>query len=115
MDIQKGYARVELKERRAIRNHLDSIHAIALANLGEFASGLALISLFDDNIMGIPVDIHIQFFKKARGHLFAESTTRMPEFMEETEHWVMAEIKNTDNELVSRTEVKWKLRYRQQE
>ena len=110
--LSKGYCRIELNDRRAIRNHLNSIHAIALTNLGEFTSGLALLSLFTDNLRGIPVDIHIEFLKKARGKLVAECTTDIADFTTEILHTVTAEIRDQEGDIVARTRVMWKLAYK---
>ncbi|MCW8936172.1 MAG: DUF4442 domain-containing protein [Gammaproteobacteria bacterium] len=112
IDLNRGYARIELKDRRAIRNHLNSIHAIALTNLGEFTSGLALISVFKENMRGIPIEIKINFIKKARGTLTAECTTQLPDFDDQLEHTVVAIIKDIDNDEVARIKVVWKLGFK---
>ncbi len=112
VEMRKGYVRIELKDRRGVRNHLNSIHAIALTNLGEFTSGLALISLFSENMRGIPVNISINFLKKARGKLIAECTTTLPVFNEHTEHTVIAIIKDQAGDEVANVIVTWKLGYK---
>ena len=112
VELREGYARLELKDRRGIRNHLNSIHAIALTNLGEFTSGLALISLFSENMRGIPVAININFVKKARGTLIAECSTDLPALCDDIEHTVMAVISNADNEEVANVKVVWKLGFK---
>jgi len=112
LELNRGYARLQLKDRRGVRNHLDSIHAIALTNLGEFSSGLALLSLFTDDMRGIPVEIKINFIKKARGTLTADCTTQLPDFKNELEHTVVAIIKDSTADEVATVNVIWKLGYR---
>ena len=95
--IEPGFAVGELSDRRMIRNHLGSIHAIALTNFGELVSGLALLSCLPDGVRGIPTDIHIQFFKKARGKLVTECRMTRPE------------ISDSDGDVVASIRVVWRL------
>lgn len=45
--LTPGAARVVAPFRRSNRNHLGTVHACALATIGEFAAGLALLGAFD--------------------------------------------------------------------
>lgn len=108
-----GHLRISLKDRRKVRNHLNSIHALALANLGEFTSGLALLSSLPANVRGIPVNISTDYFKKARGTLTAESTVAPPEVKTDMEFKVKADIKDKQGDIVATTTVCWKLGLRE--
>ena len=107
--LEKGYAEISLKDMRRNRNHLNSVHAIALCNLGEFTSGLAVLTSLDENVRGIVRHISVGFIKKARGELRAVCKCKVPEINEDQEFTVFAEIFDQNNDLVSRVDVLWQL------
>lgn len=108
-ELRPGYTKIELRDSRRIRNHLNSIHALALANLGELTSGLALLSDLPANTRGIPTKITTEYFKKARGKLVAESNSALTEINNGMNHTVSANIIDQQGDVVARTVVNWRL------
>ena len=112
-DLSPGYARVSLSERRRIRNHLHSIHAIALINLGEIATGLAVLSTISANMRGIVLDIHADYLKKARGKLTATASFQLPSTLgEDTACEVAADLRDQTGETVTRVRATWLIGYK---
>lgn len=108
--LEPGHVVVELKDRKSIRNHLNCIHAIALANLGELSSGLAMIAAVPSDIRAIVVNLEIEYLKKARGKLIAEGKATPPETITESVSSVaISEIKDAENDIVARVTVHWLL------
>jgi acyl-coenzyme A thioesterase PaaI-like protein len=109
LELDAGYARLRLEDRREIRNHLGCIHAIALVNFLEETTGLAMISRFSKGLRGIVTRIEIDYVKKARGTLAAEC--RVPEVDPDVggEYTAEAEIKDARGDVVARGRAHWRV------
>ncbi len=110
LTLGDGKVTIAMNDRRAVRNHLKSIHAIALANLGELASGMAMFSKIPNSTRAIVVDLDIKYLKKARGRLIATGTANPPDVVSEpTRSIVEAEIKDSSGDIVATINVHWLL------
>ncbi|MDE0897780.1 MAG: hotdog fold domain-containing protein [Longimicrobiales bacterium] len=107
--FEPGEVRITLADRRKVRNHLRSFHAIALANLGELSTGLALLGAMGEDIRGILTGLDVTYRKKARGPLEAHVEIEIPEVTESIEHTVVADIRDAAGDVVATVAARWRL------
>jgi acyl-coenzyme A thioesterase PaaI-like protein len=105
---------VTFEDRPWLRNPFGSIHAIALANLGELTSGLCLISAMQHlPLKGIPVRIDTMYLRKARGTITGECTISLKALTDAksaAEFVVETILSDTQGAVVAKTSVTWSLR-----
>ena len=107
--VEPGYARVEIQDRRAIRNHLSSIHAIAIANVGELSGGLAMTATLPPDVRSILTALKVEFRKKARGKLIAECRCVVPPVTESINYDVESNVFDQSGDIVAVVTATWKL------
>lgn len=63
-----------MSKRRAVTNHIGTVHAIAMCNLAELAAGtLAEVSI-PDSMRWLPKGMQVEYLKKAQGDVRAIAT-----------------------------------------
>lgn len=109
VSLEPGRSTVVLRDRRGVRNHLRSVHAVALANLAELCSGSAMLTALPPGVRGIVTHLEIEYLKKARGTLTATSQVEVPAIDRPTVVCPEAHILDESGELVAKARVTWRV------
>ncbi len=70
-EIRSNYIKVSMKKRRKVHNHLETVHAIAMCNLCEFAGGICMEASIPRHRRWIPVGMQVKYLRKAKTDLTA--------------------------------------------
>ena len=111
VELEAGKVKIKLPDTRKIRNHLSSIHAVALMNLGELTTGITLYSALPKGFLGILTHLEIDYHKKARGTLSTELSLTADQklFVDGEIKTIYFSIKNQKGEEVSSGKALWKV------
>ena len=109
LELSPGLVKIEIRDIRAVRNHLKSVHAIALTNIGEAVTGLAMTISLPDDKRAILTEINTRYLKKARGTLTAVCRFELPPDFLSGELVVESQTENSQGEIVALTRAHWKV------
>lgn len=104
--LRAGYCETQMHDRRGVRNHLDSIHAIALANLAEMCGNTALAYSLPDDARFIVSGMSIDYKKKARGTITAIAEPPIPRTSARTQYDVPVSLRDSSGEEVAHVTIK---------
>lgn len=109
-ELEPGHARVVMKDRRRLRNHLRSLHAVALTNLAELTGNLALMSRQPaKGARWIITGFDSDYVKKARGPITAQCAVEPLDWSQAQPLQGRVELRDTSGDLVMVARPRWKL------
>jgi acyl-coenzyme A thioesterase PaaI-like protein len=71
--LGEGRVEVRMRKRRAVTNHIGTVHAIAMANLCEVAAGTMMEALLEASMRWIPRGMTIRYLAKANSGVVAKA------------------------------------------
>lgn len=108
--LEPGHCILLLRDRRGVRNHLRSIHAVAITNAGELASGLAMTTGLPAGTRAIVTRLSTEYLKKARGTIVVECRVAdPPRPAAPMEVQVEATLTDRAGDLVARVQATWRV------
>src|SRR3546814_8802149 len=69
--LEQGRCVASLRHRRAVTNHIGTVHAIALCNLAELTGGLAIDASLPPAMLRIPKGMTVEIMLQANGQMRA--------------------------------------------
>jgi uncharacterized protein (TIGR00369 family) len=102
VELGPGFSRVTMRDRRAVRQHLGSVHAIALANLAELTGNVAVAYTLPDDARFIVAGMSLEYLKKARGTLTGACDLPPLSGSERREIEVAVQIRDAGGDVVTR-------------
>ena len=98
--LEPGYAKVTIRNRRAVQNHLKTVHAIAMCNMAELAGGMMTDISIPKGGRWIPSGMTVKYVKKAKTDLTAIADGRSIDWNTEGDIVVPVKVTDTGGEVV---------------
>lgn len=109
--LKPGLCQVHMKKRRAVQNHLQTVHAIAMCNMAELSAGLMMDVSVPKGARWIPAGMEVQYLKKAKSHLTAVADGEAIDWKTQGDVIVPVRVTDTDNQLVFSAQVRMNIKH----
>ncbi len=103
IELRPGYCKLAIKNRRKVRNHIGTVHAIAMCNMAELAGGTMTDVTIPSTHRWIPKGMTVEYLAKAETDLHAIAIINsIPKFEESSELPVTVNVVDTIGQNVFR-------------
>jgi acyl-coenzyme A thioesterase PaaI-like protein len=107
LDVQPGSAHATMRSTPWVKNHLGTVHAIALCNLAEYTMGAVAEATVPAGHRWVPKGMTVEYLAKARGRMRAEATLVLPSpLLEKQEVPVIVDVRDSRSETVFTAEIR---------
>ena len=96
---------MSLKKRRAVENHIGTVHAIAACNLAELGAGTMMEASLPASMRWLPKGMNVRYLKTCKTDLIAECTVNDMVEGPARDVLVNVEMKDTHGNLVVHAEI----------
>lgn len=101
VELRPGYGEVSMRKRRAVQNHIGTVHAIAMCNMAELAGGTMTEVTVPRTHRWIPKGMTVEYLKKATTDLTAVATPDAePDWSTACDYKVNVAVKDRSGETV---------------
>jgi len=101
VELQPAYCKLRITKRRAVLNHIGTVHAIAMCNMAELAAGTMTEVTVPTTHRWIPKGMTVEYVKKATTDLIAIATPLTnTDWSQAGEYKVKVEVLDRSDDLV---------------
>ncbi|HEX4872654.1 MAG TPA: hotdog fold domain-containing protein [Nevskiaceae bacterium] len=103
--LSPGHCEVSMPKRRAVHNHIGTVHAIACCNLCEVAAGLMIEASLPRALRWIPKGMTVRYLKKAETDLHATVSLPMAELAQPGDRVLPVVVRDRRGQIVVEADI----------
>lgn len=104
VELRENYCRLQINKRRAVENHIGTVHAIAVCNGMEMAMGAVAEASIPAHLRWIPMGMNVRYLAKSNSDITVEASAN-PAIWSVGEHPIQVSAKRTDGTEVAVGEI----------